>query len=299
MHSTRKPVFVALLIPVLLAMSACVADPRDQDVPSDYVIEQADRSQMPPEIKAIYDSGHVTIGAKFDQPLTGLRDPATGRIEGFDAEIGRILAQRIFGNAAEGENLFFVEAVPSKREQYLADGTVDMVVATYTMTDERRSQVDFAGPYFVAGQSLMTRKGSDIKDVEDLAGKPVCAAEGSTSLSNIAELVPSADISRPQRDYSSCRKGLLDGTYEAVTTDDAILYGYVNQDPEHLTVTKGTFTEEPYGIGLPKGSSGVRDFINDTLQMAFENGDWAAAFSRTLEAGGVPVPDGVPDLDRY
>jgi glutamate transport system substrate-binding protein len=296
---TRKLAPVAFLVTAMLSVSACADDPRNDDVPTDYVIEQASRSEMPDEIKAIFDSGKLTIGAKFDQPLTGMRDEATGRIEGFDAEIGRILAQRIFGNVAEGDNLFFIETNSGNREDQLRNDTVDLVVATYTMTDERKEEVDFAGPYYMAGQSILTRKGSDLKKVSDLSGKKVCTASGSTSLDSIEDQNPKADVSEPLRDYSSCLKSMMDGKYDAVSTDNTILYGYANENPSQLRVSKETFTEEPYGVGMPHDSPEMRKFINDTLEMAFENGDWLNAFDRTLGAAAVPEPEELPTIDRY
>lgn len=291
----------ALLAVAVLAVATatgCQAAAVDDTVPTDYNMEQADRDQMPEEVREILDSGRLTIGSKFDQPLTGLRDEATGRIEGFDAEIGRIIAQRIFGSVAEGENLDFIETISANRETYLEDGTVDLVIATYTINPERQREVTFAGPYYEAGQAIMTRKGEGIEDVKDLAKKKVCTAQGSTSLDTVAKESPKAKVDKPLRTYSSCRKALLEEEYDAVSTDDVILYGFVSEDPSKLEVSEKTFTTEPYGIGMPKGSAGLQKFINETLELAFDNGDWQTAFDRTLGDAGVPDPDAPPKLDN-
>ncbi|GAA4920271.1 glutamate transport system substrate-binding protein [Stackebrandtia albiflava] len=296
----RKLASLASFAAVMLVASACQAassvDPTD--VPSDYVMEMADEADMPEEILEIRERGRLVIGARFDQPLTGMRDDATGRIEGFDAEIGRILAQRIFGYVAEGENLDFIETVAGNRETYLQEGVADMVVATYTITDERKELVDFAGPYYEAGQSIMTLRGEEISDVDDLAGRRVCAATGSTSAATIEQLAPQADLS-PMRDYSSCVEALRSGTVDAVSTDNVILYGFSKQWPEEFSVSENLFTSEPYGIGLPHGSPELREFVNATLEEAYSNGDWNRAFSRTLETAGAPAPEEHPKIVRY
>lgn len=291
----------ALLAVAVLAVAAatgCQATAVDDTVPTDYNMEQADRSQMPKEVREILDSGRLTVGSKFDQPLTGLRDEATGRIEGFDAEIARIIAQRIFGSVEEGVNLDFIETVSSNRETYLEDGTVDLVIATYTITPDRKREVTFAGPYYEAGQAIMTRKGEGIETPADLSKKKVCAAEGSTSIDNVTKKSPRANVTKPLRTYSACTKGLLEEEYDAVSTDDVILYGFVDQNPSKLEVSEKTFTTEPYGIGMPKGATGLQKFINETLELAFEHGDWQNAFDRTLGDAGVPDPAEPPRISE-
>lgn len=293
-----RKALVAVAVAVTALTTGCQAAAVDDTVPSNYAMEQADRADMPAEVRDILDSGRLTIGTKFDQPLTGLRDDATGRIEGFDAEIGRIIAQRIFGSVAEGENLDFIETVPGNREKYLADGTVDLVIATYTMTPAREKEVTFAGPYYQAGQAIMTRKGEGIEDVKDLAGKKVCTAEGSTSQDNVAKQSPKAKVDKQLRDWSGCRKALLAEQFDAVSTDDLILYGFASQDPTELEVSEKTFTTEPYGIGMRKGAPGLQKFINETLELAFaKDGDWKTAFDLTLGDAGVPNPGSPPKLD--
>lgn len=291
----RRAVLAVAVLSVAVA-TGCQADTVDDTVPPVYNMEQADRSEMPKEVRDILDSGRLTIGSKFDQPLTGLRDKATGRIEGFDAEIGRIITQRIFGKVAEGENLDFIETVPANREKYLENGTVDLVLATYTITPERKKAVTFAGPYYEAGQAIMTRKGEGIEDIKDLSKKKVCTAEGTTSLDNVEKHNPRANVSKPMRNWSSCRKALLEKEYDAVSTDDLILYGFLSEDPSKLEISKKTFTTEPYGIGLPKGSTELQKFINETLELAFDNGDWQTAFDSTLDYGEVPNPESPPAI---
>ena len=122
------------------------------------------------------EAGTITIGTKFDQPLFGLVGP-DGVPEGFDVEIGKIIASEL--GIAEGD-IKWEETVSSVREDAIANGTVDIIVATYTINDTRKEKVSFAGPYYVAGQSLLTLKeNTDIQGVDDIAGKKICTVSGS------------------------------------------------------------------------------------------------------------------------
>ena len=268
----------------------------------DYSMEQA--TEFPDGlIKNIQDKGQLIVGTKFDQPLSGQQNTATGKIEGFDAEMGRLLAQRIFGTVdEEGDdaNLVFVETTSQNRETYINDGTVDVVIATYSMYPERLTQFDFAGPYFETGQNVMVAAdNTDINSVADLAGKDVCIAEGSGSIDNLAAENPEAKIT-PLADYAACAEALENGQTDAVSTDETILYGFTVDKPDAFRVldSSNIFTEEPYGIGMKLGETDARMFINDMLEEATSNGDWAKAFNLTFGAAGMPMPE-LPVPNRY
>lgn len=249
----------------------------------------------------IQEEGVLTVGTKFDQPLFGLAN-LEGVPEGFDVEIAKIIAEGIFGegNVEVGENLEFVEAVSANREPFIQDGTVDMVVATYTINDTRKEVVDFAGPYYVAGQDIMVPAGNPlgITGVEDLNGKRVCTVNGSTSLENVREMAPQADLSVLFDTYSQCADALAQGAVDAVTTDNVILSGLVFESDGAYELVGETFTEEPYGIGIEKGDDEFRAFINDQLEEAYESGAWAEAFESTVGQVEEETPE-PPPVDRY
>jgi glutamate transport system substrate-binding protein len=250
-------------------------------------------------VEAIKDKGKITIGVKFDQPLFGLKNPTNNEIEGFDVEIGKIIAENIFGTDDADANIEFVEAVSKNREPFIQEGKVDLVIATYTINDTRKEVVDFAGPYYIAGQDILVKKDNDsIKGVDDLNGKKVCSVTGSTSLKNVQEQAPQADVSTVFDKYSLCVEALLDGRVEAVTTDDIILLGFVADDPDNLKVVGNPFTEEPYGIGLKKGDQELRDYVNDVLEASYDNGAWASAYEDTVGQSGAETPE-PPEVDRY
>jgi glutamate transport system substrate-binding protein len=240
-------------------------------------------------------AGTVTVGTKFDQPLFGLKN-LEGKPEGFDVEIAKLIAGEL-GIAADKVN--FIEAVSANREPFIQQDKVDFVVATYTINDKRKQVVDFAGPYYEAGQDIMVAKGNPeaIKGPEDLAGKKVCSVTGSTPAENIRTNYPDADLTEFDV-YSKCAEALKNKQVQAVTTDNVILLGLISQDPDAFELVGKPFTKEPYGIGLKKGDTEFRSFINDTLEKIEQDGRWLAAWDAT--AGKVatdqPTP---PTIDRY
>ena len=239
----------------------------------------------------IQEAGTLKVGTKFDQPLYGEKQ-LSGDVEGFDVEIALIVAEEL------GVEPEFQEAVSKNREPFIQNGTVDIVVATYTINDKRKEVVDFAGPYYVTGQSLMVAKDdTTITSKDDLAGKKVCSVEGSTPAERIKTEAPQAQVILFDT-YGKCAEAVTNGQADAVTTDEAILLGLVSKTPDAFKVVGEQFSEEPYGIGLKKGDQAFRDFINDTLEAAYEDGRWEKALDKTVGTVQDELPE-PPAVDRY
>jgi glutamate transport system substrate-binding protein len=276
-----------------LVLTACGDDDDDNGAetePEDVATEEfAEGSTM----AELAEAGSITVGTKFDQPLFGLVGP-DGVPVGFDVEIAKIIASEL---GISEENIEWVETISANREPFIQDGQVDIVVATYTINDERKEIVDFAGPYFEAGQMIMVlESNTDINGPDDLAGKTVCSVEGSTPAENIRTNYPEAELSLTGA-YSDCLEPLRNGQVDALSTDNVILSGFVDQNPGEFKLVGDPFTEEPYGIGLEKGDDEFRDFINDVLEESYEDGRWAEAWEAT--AGAVLETPEPPAVDRY
>jgi len=241
-------------------------------------------------MKEFADSGEITIGVKYDQPGLGFKGATDDAPEGFDPEIGKILAASL---GIAPEDITWKETISDNREPFLQQGEVDLVIATYSITDERRAVVGQAGPYYVTGQQLLVKSDSDISTIEDVKGTEVCSVTGSTSLENIK-----AEGATPRGfdTYSECVDQVLSGTVDAMTTDGAILLGYAAENPEELKVVVDPFSEERYGVGYSKDKPEMCQWIVDTLTEAQENGDWATAFESTLGQAGVDTPE-PPEMD--
>jgi glutamate transport system substrate-binding protein len=241
------------------------------------------------------DAGKVTVGTKFDQPLFGLKN-LEGKPEGFDVEIAKIIAGEM---GIQPDNITWVETVSANREPFIQQGKVDYVVATYTINDKRKQVVDFAGPYFEAGQDIMVKKGNPegITGPDSLAGKKVCSVTGSTPAENIRTNYPQAQLVEFDV-YSKCAEALKNDQVQAVTTDNVILLGLISKDQEAFELVDKPFTKEPYGIGLKKGDTQFRDFINDTLEKAVQDGRYLKAWAATAGQVATTEPT-APAVDRY
>lgn len=231
--------------------------------------------------------GKVIIGIKFDQPGLGLKNGDA--FEGFDVEVARYVAKELGYTDVE-----FKESPSAQRETLLQSDQVKMIFATYSITDDRKQKVDFAGPYFIAGQDLLvTADNTDITGPESLNGKKLCSVVGSTSAKKIQEKFADQVQLQEFDTYSKC-VGALGSAIDAVTTDNVILAGFAAQDQYagKLKVVGNTFSEERYGVGIKKGDTKLCTAINEALVKMVEDGSWKAALDATVGPSGF-VPDAV------
>jgi glutamate transport system substrate-binding protein len=216
--------------------------------------------------------GKIKVGIKFDQPGIGLKQP-DGTYAGFDVDVATYVAGKLGYKPSQIE---WVETKSADRENALARGDVKFIAATYSITDERKQKVDFAGPYFLAHQDLLVKKDSTITKGTDLNGKKLCSVVGSTSAQNVQKTIaPKANL-KTNSGYSECVASLQSGAVDALTTDDSILAGYAAQDKY-----KGQFklaglklSNENYGIGVKKGDTATLNKINDALKTMVSDGTW-------------------------
>jgi glutamate transport system substrate-binding protein len=287
MRVTKTLTISAMALAAALTMAGC-AGADDAAAPE---VEQTEFEEGT-TMAALQEAGEITIGTKYDQPLFGLVD-ADGTPQGFDVEMGKLIAAKL-GIPEDGIN--WRETVSANREPFIESGEVDLVIATYTINDARKEVISFAGPYYEAGQDLLVLEGNpeNIEGPDDLAGKAVCTVSGSTSEKNIAAYT--TDIIAAGG-YADCLEPLRTGAVVAVTTDNVILAGLADQNAPEFEVVNNPFTEEPYGIGLAKDDTDFRNFINDVLEEAYEDGSWAEAWENT--AGVVLDTPEPPAVDRY
>jgi len=239
------------------------------------------------------EAGEITIGVKYDQPGMGFKDASSDIPTGFDVQIAKILIADL-GIDPESDSVTWEETISDNREPYLDEGRVDLVLATYSITEERRQIVGQTGPYLITGQQILVKEDSDIESKDDLQGEEVCSAEGSTSIENV-EAEGMVPASAP--DYSQCVEDVLNGTVEAMSTDGAILLGYAAQNEGELKVVGEEFSEERIGVGYSLESPEMCEWVNGVLQEAYDDGTWAEAFEATLGEGGAETPE-PPALDE-
>ncbi|GAC1545513.1 MAG: glutamine ABC transporter substrate-binding protein GlnH [Candidatus Velthaea sp.] len=232
-------------------------------------------------LDAIKKRGTIKIGVKYDAPPFGSLDPKTNSVSGFDIDIAHAIAKKIFGDANKVE---LVQVKSDNRVPLVQNGDIDLFVATATITPARMKTIDFSNVYYRAGQSLLVKRGSNIKSYKDLDGKTVCSVQGSTPEQTIRRLVPKATVVTFET-YPECLTGMRGGRIDAVTTDNVILGGYEAQDPKGLELVGGLFTFEPYGIGVKKENDSLLKLVNDTLDDLKKSGQYQKIHKTWLKRG--------------
>ncbi|MET8165046.1 glutamate ABC transporter substrate-binding protein [Streptomyces sp. NPDC005329] len=228
--------------------------------------------------------GKIKVGIKYDQPGLGLKKP-DGSFAGFDVDVATYVAKQL---GYEPDQIEFVETKSADRENALARGDVKFIAATYSINDERKQKVDFAGPYLLAHQDLLVKTDSKIAKGDDLNGKNLCSVTGSTSAQNVQKsIAPKANL-KEVSSYSECIAGLQNGSVDAVTTDDSILAGFASQDQY-----KGKFklaglklSNENYGVGVKKGDTATVEKINKALEKMVSDGSWQKAVDANFGPAG-------------
>ena len=287
---TKAAIAVAGLALSLAACGDAGDDSEGVDVQAEEVEEGTFEAGTP--MAALAEAGEITIGVKYDQPGLGFKDASADVPSGFDVEIAKLLIADL-GIDPNSDAVTWEETISDNREPYLEAGRVDLVLASYSITDERRKIVGQTGPYLVTGQQVLVKADSDITGIEDLKGEEVCSASGSTSLENVEA---AGAVGAPADTYSQCAEDVLNGTVEAMSTDGSILLGLAAQNDGELKVVGDEFSEENIGIGYSLESPEMCEWINGVLEESFENGDWAAAFEATLGGDDVETPE-PPALD--
>ena len=236
-------------------------------------------------------AGGLKIGIKFDQPGLGLKKGS--EYSGFDVDVATYVAKELGTDAAD---ITWVQAPSAQRENLIANGQVDMVVATYSITDARKEKVSFAGPYFIAGQDLLVRADdTSITGPDSLKGKKLCSVTGSTSAQKVKDTYPGVQL-QEFATYSECLPALANKGVDALTTDDTILAGFAAQ-PEYagkFKVVGKPFSEEKYGIGLKKGDTATCEKVNAAITKMISDGSWQKALDANLGPAGYKPGAGNP-----
>ena len=225
----------------------------------------------------------IRIGSKYDQPGLGYQDGQD--YTGFDVDVARYIAGKL---GYSEDQIEFVESPSANRENMLSNGQVDMILATYSISDSRKKSVDFAGPYYVAGQDLLVRADeTSITGPDSLNGKNLCSVTGSTSAKKIQDTYAKNVNLVKQNSYSDCVVALNGGVVDAVTTDDIILAGLAatKANKGKLKLVGKTFTTEKYGVGLPKGTDKC-EAINKAINEMVEDGTWENLVKKHTDGTG-------------
>ena len=279
----------ALGLVLAFIATACISG---STTPSPTVAASASTSTRPKFDLATYQyslqtKGRIRIGTQEDNPPFSVKNPATGKWDGFDVAYGREIAKAIFGESDDPDkNIEYVAVTSATRIPSLTDNKVDVIIKTFTINDDRKKQIDFTDVYFRTGQRILVKKdNTSIKEAADLAGKTVCAQRGSTSEKNISDATSNAARLLLLDSYPACLLALQQGQADAVSTDETILFGLASKDANTKLVGK-YFSTELYGIGVKKSVGGDRtgfvDFLNRTQVAMITTGVWATLYEKYI-----------------
>ncbi|MGI8645308.1 MAG: glutamate ABC transporter substrate-binding protein [Nocardioides sp.] len=290
----RNPATVVAGLGLALSLAAC-GDAGGDSGGVDVQAEEVDAGKFEEGTKMaeLADAGEITVGVKYDQPGLGFKDASSDIPTGFDVEIAKLLVADL-GIDPESDSVTWEETISDNSEPYLEEGRVDLVLATYSITDERRQIVGQTGPYFITGQQVLVAADSDITGIDDLKGEEVCSVTGSTSLENVET---AGAVGAPADTYSQCAEDVLNGSVAAMSTDGSILLGLAAQNEGELKVVGDEFSEERIGVGYSIDSPEMCEWINGVLTEAYDSGAWAEAFEATLGPAGAETPE-PPALDE-
>ncbi len=262
--------FAVLALVALLAAAGCGDD--DDDEGAEQPATEARQFPAGTTMARLQDEGTITIGVKYDVPPFGVKNPRTGRIEGFDVDLGRAIADEL------GVRPRFIEAISDNRIPFLEKGTADLILSTMTINKERDQEIDFSEPYYIARGRILVPKGSDIKGLADLEGNSVCTTIGSTYADTLKERAPDADLKLVDT-YSECLELIQNKSVDAISTDDVILTGMIIQD-DSLQMVGDRLTTEPYGVGIKEGDRQLKRFVDRVLKQVEEDGRWEETYQK-------------------
>lgn len=268
-----------------LVLSACGSDTEATDAQS--IVDR------------VKENKKITIGVKYDQPALGLKTPSGG-VEGFDVDVAKYVAKEL---GVPEDGITFKETRSANRETFITGGQVDLIFATYSITDSRKNQVSFGGPYYVAHQDTMIRADDkSIKKTADLKGKKLCQAAGSNSYKRVIDPPPDGQLDIdatpvPASSYSECVAKLKAGDLDAVTTDDLILAGFAKQQEGEFSVINDPFTDEKYGVGMRKGDTETCEAVNAAITKMYSDGTGAKLLDKWFSGTGLKPTTTVPQFE--
>lgn len=244
------------------------------------------------------DSDKFVVGIKFDQPGLGQKQP-DGSFKGFDVDVAKYVAKEL---GYTDDKVEFKEAISANRESFVQQGQVNIVIATYSITDDRKKKIGFAGPYLVTGQDILTRADdTTINSVDDLKAKKVCGAQGSSSPKRLVDKFGEAwkgQYLTEQQGYGACLPLLENKQVDAISTDATILAGFATQSPGKFRLVGKPFSEEKYGIGVKLDDKDTREKLNAAVEKMFKDGSWKKAVDANFGEFGkfFTTP---PAVERY
>ncbi|TDD35166.1 glutamate ABC transporter substrate-binding protein [Actinomadura sp. KC06] len=232
---------------------------------------------------SLLDKETLVVGVRADLPGLGLRRP-DGQFEGFDIDVARYVADRL------GKKVRFVQALASERITILTSGRADLVLATLSVTPERKTQIAYAGPYYMSNQDVLVRSGErGVKGVRDLKGRRFCAVEGADPTKRLLAINGMTAQIVPAKDYDTCMAMIKERRVDAITTNDVILAGLIRREGGGFRLVNARISEQNTGIGLQKGDPDGCEALNRAITRMYQDGTAAKLMHKWFGGSGMDL----------
>ncbi|RKS72134.1 glutamate transport system substrate-binding protein [Actinomadura pelletieri DSM 43383] len=232
---------------------------------------------------SLLDKSTLVVGVRPDLPGLGLRAP-DGRFAGFDIDVARYVADRL------GKKVRFVEALASERIPLLTSGRADMVLATLSVTPERKTQIAYAGPYYMSHQDVLVRSNErGITGVRNLKGRRFCAVEGADPTKRLLSIHGMTARIVPAKDYDQCMAMIKDRRVDAITTNDVILAGLARREGSGFRLINARISEQNTGIGLQRGDPDGCEALNRAITQMYQDGTAAKLMRKWFDGTGLDL----------
>ncbi|NUW40292.1 glutamate ABC transporter substrate-binding protein [Nonomuraea rhodomycinica] len=232
---------------------------------------------------SVLDADRIVIGVRPDLPSVGFRR-ADGTFEGFDVDVARYIARKL------GKDVRFVPVLAAEREKAITSGRADLVLATYTISMDRKQKVLFAGPYHISYQDILVRRDEGgIRNVRDLKGRRICEVKGSNAAQRVVEERKVAAQVVPFPDYAACLAALKQDQVDAITTNDVILAGLAIRDGSGLRLAHAQFNEQRTGVGMRKGDVEGCEEVNRAITAMYQDGTASRLLHRWFGKAGLDL----------
>ncbi len=226
-------------------------------------------------VQAIVDKGTLTVGVKEDVVGFGLYNTETGEYEGLEIDLAKKIAETM-----GVENVEFVAVTAATRGQLLDSGDIDMVLATFTITEERKLSYNFSTPYYTDAVTVMVMKDSGIESLADLSDKIIGVSTGSTSMAALEEAAGTTLTFEEFATYPEIKLALTVGTIDAFCVDGSILSSYLDDD---TVLLDERFSPQEYGIATKLDNTDLAEYVDALIVEWLEDG----TIDELIEANGV------------
>ncbi len=253
----KKLLALLLSVTMLFALAACGGGD-----------DSASTGRTPGDIAA---DGVLKVGVKTDVPGFGLLDTVDNTYSGIEIDLSYKIAEELGIDKVE-----FTPVTAATRGQLLDSGDIDMVAATFTITDERKQSWNFTTPYYIDAVSLLVKKDSGIEGIADLADKVIGVSTGSTSMQALIAAAADQEVTLTDDNFSEFAtypeiKAALDsGRVDAFCVDGSILAGYVD-DTNHI-LESVRFSPQEYGLATKKDNTEWAEYLENLITGWLEDG---------------------------